>query len=151
LIELVLVISLVGILALVTVPRFEAYYGIRLAAAVKTLAADIHYAQSRAVAERVRYGVAFDPSSESYTVYRGEPGTPASDPLHPGRPLRRVLEGIDLVSVSFDGGSAVEFDALGTPWTPGGGELSTPGTVVLAGQGSTDTLRVDPLGGRVEF
>lgn len=150
-IELVLVIIIVGLLAGVTVPRFEAFYSIDLASAARTLAADIRYAQSQAIAERTRYGIIFDPAAEAYTVYRNTPATPALDPLAPGRIMKRRLRGVDLIAASFDGGTAVEFDGLGVPYAASGAELVQRGRVLLAEGGISDTVAIYPLTGRVEF
>lgn len=151
LMEMVMVIAIIGVISLVVIPKFNDYYAIDLRSAVKTLAADIKFAQSRAIAERVRYGVYFNSSSESYTVYRGNVSTPADDLLKPGRPMRRTLEGMDIESAEFDGGASVEFDALGIPRGSSGSELSAAGLVVLNCSGNVDTLKIYPLTGKVEF
>jgi type II secretory pathway pseudopilin PulG len=151
LIELVLIMGIIGVLALVVIPKFDDYYAIDLRSAVKTLASDIKYAQSRAIAERVRYGLVFDPSGESYTVYRGNTSTPAEDFLKPGKSLQRSFSNIDLAGADFDGGLVLEFDAMGSPYNSSGTELAAQGRVILQRNGTVDTIKVYPLTGKVEF
>lgn len=151
LVELVLVMSLVGILAFVAAPRFNAYQEIELRAATHQLAADIRYAQSRAIATRVRHGVTFDTANARYSVYRENPSTPVTDFLDPGRAMTRSLEGVTLSSASFDGSSDIEFDSMGTPYASGS-ELGALGAVVLVGTGGTvDSVTVSPLTGRIAW
>lgn len=149
LVELVVVISLVGLLALVAVPRFAGRDEVELRAAARRVAADLRWAQARAIATRTRHGVVFDAATGRYTVYRGAPSTPADDFLRPGSPMRRGVEPVTLVSADFDGAPRVEFDSMGVPWSASG-ELTAPGRVVLAVSGAADTVVVEPLTGRIE-
>jgi type II secretory pathway pseudopilin PulG len=151
LLELVLVTALVSLLAFAMIPRFAAVREVELETAARQVAADLRYAQSQAIAQRVRHGVVFDLAAERYTVYRGDPSTPAPDFLRGGAPLRRGWDGVDLAAAVFGATSAVEFNSLGAPCDGAGGELAVAGVVVLAGASRTDTVRVHPLTGRVEF
>jgi type II secretory pathway pseudopilin PulG len=151
LVELVMVITLLGVMAFAMAPRFNAYNEIARKSAVKQLAADVRFAQSRAIATRVRHGLVFDAGAERYTVYRGDPTTPASSFLEPGRPLRKHLEGVDIVVADFDGAMSFEFDSMGVPYNAAGDELYADGFVVLSGGAQGDTVHVRALTGRVEL
>jgi type II secretory pathway pseudopilin PulG len=151
LVELVIIITLVGIMAFAMAPRFNTYRRIELRSAIKELAADVRFAQSRAIATRVRYGLVFDPGSERYTVYRGETSTPATDFLNPGKPMRKHRDGVDIVAAEFDGAASFEFDSMGVPYNETGNELIADGYVVFSAGTETDTVRVNALTGRVEY
>lgn len=151
LVESILIVLLIGFLAFVVIPKFNAYYTIELRSAVKELASDIRYAQSQAIATREHHGLVFDPADERYFVYVGDTSTPAMDFFDPTQPLRRNLVGVDIVSAAFNGASSLEFDALGVPYDGSGAELSTAGLVVLGESGILDTVKVLPLTGEVEF
>ncbi len=148
LVELVVVLSLVGLLAVVAVPRFTGRDAVEMQAAVRRVAADLRWAQARAIATRVRHGVTFDPAAGRYTVYRDSPATPADDFLRPGSPMRRDVAPAAMVAADFDGAPRVEFDSMGVPYGVSG-ELTAPGRVILAGGGEVDTVVVEPLTGRV--
>jgi len=148
--ELIIVMALIGILAFVVVPRFSARDGVNARVAARQLATDLRYAQARAIATRVRYGVAFEVTSGSWTVYRQTPATPADDFLRPGTPMQRHPEGVTITTAEFDGGDRVEFDSMGTPRSAGG-ELFAAGTVILAAGAVSDTVRVTPITGSVVF
>ncbi len=151
LVELVIIISLMGVLAFSMMPRFSAYREIELKSAVKELAADVRFAQSRAIATRVRHGIVFDAVRERYTVYRGNVSTPASDFLQPGRPMRKQWDRVEIVLADFDGDISFEFDSVGVPYNSAGNELLLDGFVVFTEGTQSDTLRVNALTGRVEY
>lgn len=151
LIELVFVILMLGVLTFVLVPKFEAYQQIELRTAVKDLAADLRYAQSQAIATRIRHGIVFDSGAERYTVYRGDPSTPAPDFLDRGKALRRQWDRVELVVAEFDGAPSIEFDSMGLPYNAAGNELSAAGLVVFTEGTEVDTVRVHALTGKVRY
>lgn len=151
LVELVVIITLVGIMAFAMAPRFNAYRKIELRSAVKELAADVRFAQSRAIATRVRHGLVFDPGTERYTVYRGNASTPATDFLNPSKPMRKFRDSVDIVAAEFDGAALFEFDSMGVPYNSAGNELTADGYVVFSEGTEMDTVRVNALTGRVEY
>ena len=72
LIELVIVISIIGIVSAIAVPRFtDAAAGRRLSAAKRTLIADIEYAKLRARATSKIYVIVFYPSKNKYILAEG--------------------------------------------------------------------------------
>ncbi|MBU1006529.1 MAG: prepilin-type N-terminal cleavage/methylation domain-containing protein, partial [Candidatus Omnitrophica bacterium] len=80
LIELVIVITIVSILAISVLASGRAKGPIRLEAACQKLALDLRYTQEMAMAEQVRFGISFDPGSESYFGYRVTTSVKAKDP-----------------------------------------------------------------------
>ena len=150
-VELVLVILILGVIAIGIGPKFDAYYAVDLRSAVRTLVSDIRYAQSQAIATRIRCGLTFDAATETYMVYLENPSTPADDLLNPGATMTRRFENVDLVSASFDGATYFEFDAMGVPHNASGDELSSIGSVILGEAGDQDTVTVRPITGKVEM
>lgn len=155
LVELVLVITLVGLLAWVAYPKFATYYEIKLAAAARRVAADVRYAQSRSIGTRQVHGVLFEPAQGRYTVFSPSPATPAIDPADRSKPLRvdfssqAEYQGVALASASFGATTGVKFDFFGVPLDTAGIELAQTGRVVLSYQGYADTIEVTPGTGKV--
>ena len=148
LIELVLMISIVGILAVLAVPERSVFEDAKLHAAARRLVSDLRYAQSRSVSTRASHRVVFDPAAARYAVTRD--AAPVVDPADRGRALAMdyrdhdEFRGIAIESASFGGGSVVSFDVLGAPRTASGASLASPGTVVLRYAGETVAVDVAP-------
>jgi prepilin-type N-terminal cleavage/methylation domain-containing protein len=155
-VELVLVITLIGILAWIAYPRFAAVYEIKLDAAARRVAGDLRFAQSRSIGTRRVHGVLFEPAQGRYTVFAPGPATPIADPADRSRPLRvdfaRTTEyrGVTIASATFGATSGVKFDFFGVPLDTAGTELLSAGRVVLTYQSYTDTVEVSPGTGAVE-
>jgi len=58
----------------------------------RRVAADLRYAQSRAIGTRTIHGLHFEPSSGRYTVYAPTPSTPLPDPADRARTLRVAFD-----------------------------------------------------------
>ena len=155
LVELALAITIVAILAWLAVPKIADLGGMRLDAAARRVAADLRYAQSRAIGTRTIHGLHFEPSSGRYTVYAPTPSTPLADPADRARTLRVVFDqrveyrGVAIASASFGASPTVSFDYFGVPRDSAGADLAAPGRVVLSYQGATDTVEVAPGTGKV--
>jgi prepilin-type N-terminal cleavage/methylation domain-containing protein len=155
LVELILVMAILGILAWTAYPRFAVVYEIELGAAARRLAADLRYAQGRAITGRAVHGVLFEPAAGRYTVFTPDPAHPVVDPADRARPLRVDLEsrgkhgGVTLVSAAFGGTPGVTFDPFGVPHDTTGRELTAAGLVVLRSGDASDTVAVAPGTGRV--
>jgi prepilin-type N-terminal cleavage/methylation domain-containing protein len=154
-VELVLVLTLLGLLAWIAYPRFATYYEIKLDAAARRVAADLRYAQSRSIATRTVYGLLFEPAQGRYTVFAQSPATPATDPADRSAPLRvdfatrTEYRGVVLESAAFGSTPGIRFDYFGVPLDTAGVELAAPGRVVLSYQGYADTVEVTPATGKV--
>jgi len=153
--ELIVILSIVGILAWVAWPRITAMDEIKLDAAARRLAADLRYAQSLAMSKRTVHGILFEPALGRYTVFAPAPGTPIEDPSDRGRPLvmnygsRAEFQGVVLVSAAFGATPGVKFDYFGVPRDTAMNDLASTGRVVLSYQGSADTVLVAAQTGEV--
>jgi prepilin-type N-terminal cleavage/methylation domain-containing protein len=157
LIELVLMLSILGILAMLAVPEQNLFHEVKLRSAARRLVSDLRYAQSRTMASRVVHHVNFDPVGERYTVTAPDRTTPVADPADRGRALGMdyaqdgEFRGVSIASVSFGGRPEVSFDTMGVPRTAAGTELTTPGRVVLAYEGLIVTVEVAPGTGKAKL
>jgi len=150
LIELVLMISIIGILAMLGVPERSVFQDAKLHAAARRMVSDIRYAQSRAVSTRAVHRVVFLPVEERYAVTSTDRTTAVTDPGDRGRALemdyRRHAEfrGVSIQSASFGGTTEVAFDGRGVPRGASGAPLTGTGTVVLGNEGLSVTVDVAP-------
>ena len=148
LIELVLMISIIGILAMLAVPERSAFHEVKLGAAARRMVSDLRYAQSRTMASRTVHHVLFDPAHERYAVTAG--ATSVADPANRARPLavdylrEDEFRGVRIESASFGGTTEVAFDFLGRPRSATGADLVGPGRVVLDYEGMSAVVEVAP-------
>ena len=133
LIELVVVLSLISIVAIVSVPRFENLPQTRAYYTACKLRSDIRYAQSLAVQTQTRTRVVFDAVLDNYRLERESvPGTWISI-IHPStKSSYQValnsgdLKGVDLTQAVFNGNSTLIFDSYGTPFDSAGNPIAEP-------------------------
>ncbi|TSA10256.1 MAG: hypothetical protein D4R73_05505 [Deltaproteobacteria bacterium] len=151
LIELITILVLVGILAFAFYHKLTPLYGMRLGAASKKIASDIHYAQQLALATQVASGVSL--STTQYTVYRDINSLQkAKDPLT-GKDLVVNLDQGDYGGVTITGwtfaGNGLKFDSTGKPYDLNGTALTADGSLTVTGGGSSKTVVVKPDTGKV--
>jgi prepilin-type N-terminal cleavage/methylation domain-containing protein len=150
LVELVLLISILGILAVIAVPERSVFHEAKLRAAARRLVSDVRYAQSRTMASRTVHHVVFDPQHERYSVTAPDRTTPVADPADRGRGLamdyaaHNEFRGVVIESASFGGSTELRFDFLGTPRSGSGAALTEPGRVVLGYEGMVAEVEVSP-------
>jgi prepilin-type N-terminal cleavage/methylation domain-containing protein len=155
LVELILVITIMGILAWVAYPRLTVTTEIKLDAAARRVAADLRYAQNRSIGTRVVHGLLFDAAAERYTLFAPTPATPVSDPADRARPLtvdfarRAEYQGVSIVSATFGTTPGVTFDYFGVPRDTSGADLTGTGRIVLTCGALADTVEVTPGTGKV--
>lgn len=77
LIELIMVITIVGILALATIPRFGSFYFLKISGAVKKVTSDIRYVQQLAVSEHTNTKLVFNTAADTYTAQKFNQSTGA--------------------------------------------------------------------------
>jgi prepilin-type N-terminal cleavage/methylation domain-containing protein len=153
--ELIVIISILGILGWVAYPKMAAMDEIKLDAAARRLAGDLRYAQSLAMSRRVIHGILFDPALEKYTVFAPDAASPITDPADRARPLavdytsRTEFRGVLVQSATFGTTPGVTFDYFGVPRDTAGVDLTSTGSVVLSYQGQSDTVLVAPQTGMV--
>jgi prepilin-type N-terminal cleavage/methylation domain-containing protein len=153
-IELVMVIVIVGILAVVTVPRFQAFNVIKLNSAVKKIVSDIRYTQSLAVSSHDMYGMTFDTGLEKYEVRRVRDSALARDPFTRQNftvnfGTDPLYGGMNIVSANFGSTAGLRFDWQAAPYNGNNASLSSEGSVVVSYRGAAMTIYVAPGTGSV--
>jgi len=153
LIELLLVIVILGISSAMVVPSISSTNVLRVQSAVRSIVADIAYAQSDALARQEGRAIIFDVATSSYAVVevKGPTLFPSTDTV-----LRRSLRQVDakgdshIAAVDFEGTNMIVFDSLGGPVQgPGSTTPGNGGTVTITGSGSTFIIGVEAYTGRV--
>ncbi len=162
LIEILIVVTLLGIAGALVIPAMGSTGALRIQAAVRTIVADITVAQSEAVAFQERRALVFNVEASSYRVISvpGNTLDPDSNTLYdPSR--RGGLYAVNfadedrygdarITAASFDGQPAIIFDSMGGPIAdPGANTPSAGGTITVTGGGQTFIIRVEAFTGRV--
>ncbi len=149
LLELIMAITIIGILILLITVRFNVFYSIKLQGAVKKLVQDMKYVQTVAITTKDNYALSFNTTENSYQAYKVSDGSLLKDP-YTHQPLNvnfnniSQYQGIDISSVDFEGTSILQFNWRGTPLDGGGNALSREGRIVLSYQGINFTIIVSP-------
>ena len=168
LIETIMVIVIIGILAAVAVPRFNAFYALKLDGAMKKVRSDIRYVQQLGISRHTDTRIEFNAAANSYQACfcnetdgvcaAGACGsgnwTALTDPFTRGNLQTNFntdpqYGGIDLTSASFGGGSTLRFDWQGVPQNSARTNLAADGSVSFSYQGNSNTIYVTPNTGRV--
>ncbi|MDO8748265.1 MAG: prepilin-type N-terminal cleavage/methylation domain-containing protein [Candidatus Omnitrophota bacterium] len=167
-IETIMVIVILGILAALTIPRFNSFYGIKLAGAMKSVVSDIRYVQQFAVSHHADSRIEFNTAANSYQAcYCNEAdGACASGSCTIGAnwsaipdPFTRgglginftsdlQYRGIVISSPNFNG-STLRFNWQGIPQDAGGTNLTGEGSVNFSYQGNSEIIYVTPATGRI--
>jgi MSHA pilin protein MshC len=160
--EVVIILIILGIIALIAIPRLGDTTGVKASATASKLRSDIAYAQSLAMTSGQRYRVYFNLSpapAAGYAVVNnadsdatwGEAGEFARDPSS-GGDLSVTLNAGDYAGITISAGGLapgfVEFDTLGRPYNSGG-LLGAPASVTVAGGSVTQTVTVSAQTGLV--
>jgi prepilin-type N-terminal cleavage/methylation domain-containing protein len=156
--ELVIVLAILGILAVVAIPRILNMGEVRLDMALSKVAADLGYAREYAVNHNGRTRVTFSAGQDSYMVEEYDAVTLAWGVLE--NPTTREdfdirlgqgpYSNVDITGASFNGQSRVEFNSIGEPFG-GGAPLASTGTVTMRYEGSSaqSTISVTPVTGSI--
>jgi prepilin-type N-terminal cleavage/methylation domain-containing protein len=153
LLEMLLVIVLLGISSAMVIPSISSTDVLRVQAAVRSVVADIAYAQSDALARQEGRAIIFDVDTNSYSVVevKGPTLFPATDTI-----MRRFIREVDqrgnsqITGVDFEGSNTIVFDSLGGPVQgPGSTTPGNGGTITITGSGSTFIIGVEAYTGRV--
>jgi prepilin-type N-terminal cleavage/methylation domain-containing protein len=153
--ELIVIISILGILSWLAFPKMTAMDEIKLDTAGRRLANDLRYAQSLAISKRVIHGILFDAALEKYTVFAPNAATPITDPADRARGMvvdytrKTEFRGVLIQSATFGTTPGVTFDYFGVPRDTAGVDLNATGKVILTYQGQYDTVFVAPQTGMV--
>jgi len=152
--ELIVVMTIVGILAWLAYPNLSALNDIKLDGAARRVAADLRYAQNQAIGKRSVHGVLFEAAAARYTVFSPTTASPVTDPGNRARPLRvdftrGEFQGVSIASAAFGTTRGVTFDYFGVPRDTAGVDLAATGRIILTYQGGADTIDVTPGTGKV--
>ncbi len=148
LVEVLIVVTILGIASAVVVPHMLAAGTLGVQAAARIIVADILYAQNDAIAQQRTRSVVFDPVGESYSL-RDETGAiltvrwkgGAANNYSTDFTTDDRFQGVVIVSADFSGVPTLEFDALGGPLNGG--------TVLIEFQGTRYRVTVASFTGRV--
>jgi prepilin-type N-terminal cleavage/methylation domain-containing protein len=153
LVELLIVVAVLGIAGAMVIPQMNSTDVLRIQAAVRTIVADINFAQSDALARQQARAVVFDVPNNSYALLEvpGSVLNPTTDTIYEVNFNNRVkFHNARIVSASFDGNANLLFDEMGGPINaPGSSTPSAGGRVVVEGSGSTFEILVEAYTGRV--
>lgn len=160
-IEVIMVAVIIAILAVLTIPRFETSYVIKLeTAAARLLSPHIRYIQTVAITRHTDTRLIFNESSETYSasyydvdsnswVNLKDPFTGA--PLNVDFTTDSYYKGINILSFNFGGGDTLRFNWLGVPQDGNGNNLALQGTISLSYHSNTRIIAVEPNTGMVSL
>lgn len=161
LIEMLITVVILGIAGSLVIPAMGETGILKVQAAVRTIIADITFAQSDAVAFQERRALVFDIDDNSYRVVQipGNTIDPVNntlyDPTKPDGVFKQDFKhsqfgDAKILSASFDGEPVLIYDALGGPVAdPTGSTVGAGGTIRVQGSGSTFVISVEAFTGRV--
>lgn len=152
LIEVLVVVTILGICASLITPSMTGSQGLRVQAAVRTIVADITEMQSDALAFQRGRALVFHPDSNSYVTVEinGTSIDEALDALATTTFNRDSFGDAKISEVDFDDTETLIFDELGSPvTTPGGSTPSSNGTITITGAGEKYQITVEAYTGRV--
>jgi prepilin-type N-terminal cleavage/methylation domain-containing protein len=157
LVELLVVITILGLASMLLIPSMDSAHAMRGQAAVRMLVSDITFAQADAIAFQQRRQVVFEPAAGRYRLVQviGPRTSPQYTTMysaeHPGGQYivdfqARGLGGARIASAQFNGDPAnatLTFDEMGSPLaTPTGDDAGTGGTIRLETVGAGGATRV---------
>lgn len=154
LIELVVVVSLVGVMAAVAGPSLNNLASSQQALGASRVRTVLVFAQQTAMASNLDTWVSFDTSTEQVSAYVEDPDNPGkanrlamTDPLSLSDLVLQLSDtGPGLSSADFNSTTEVQFDQSGRPFDADGTALSSDGTVGIDGE---QTVRVTKTTGLV--
>lgn len=161
LVEVLVVVVILGIAAALAAPSMGQAGVLRIQAAVRTVVADITFAQMDALGYQEQRAIVFDVDKNEYTLVQVNGGIvdPENDALYDPRGADQryrvslndeVFGGTRIESVQFDGDNVLIFDEMGGPVaTPGSSTLSDGGSITLTGPLSRFRVDVAAFTGRV--
>jgi prepilin-type N-terminal cleavage/methylation domain-containing protein len=154
LIEVLVVVTVLGIAASMVIPSFGGSDGMRVQAAVRTIVSDIALAQSDALAFQSGRAIVFDLDEGRYSIVevRGGQINEETDLIQTQKLTNTRFGNLRITRIDFGGSiaNALIFDEMGAPVTsPGGSTPAGNGTIVIEGAGDRYTLTVEGYTGRV--
>lgn len=156
LIEMLIVVTILGIAAALVVPAMGDAGVLRVQSAVRQVVSDINYVQSEAIAHQEPKAILFYPSENRY-VLLDMPGGTVDASRYAFQNTRFTTSGMGDARIasaaftnSFSNVNLLIFDEQGMPvLSAGSGTAPTNGTVQINGSGQTFTITVEGYTGRV--
>jgi type II secretory pathway pseudopilin PulG len=160
-VEILITVVIMGIAGAMVIPAMGETGILRVQGAVRSVVADMTFAQADAVAFQERRALMFDVPGNLYRVVQvpGDTLDPDTNTIYdPTRPDGRYVTSLTdrrfgdskLISASFDNQPYLIFDALGGPVADASGSVpGSGGTVKITGSNQTFTIAVEPFTGRV--
>jgi type II secretory pathway pseudopilin PulG len=153
-IEFVMVVVIIGILAVISIPRFQAFNSIKANSITKKIVSDIRYVQQLAVSTHDTYRISFDTALDTYEVRRASDNVFAKDPFtrndfsvnFKADPL---YGGADITAAAFGSTTGLQFNWQAIPQNANGVNLTVEGSVAVSYKGSALTIYVRPGTGTV--
>ena len=146
--ELVLVLTIVGILAVFAIPRVSTTTtAVTLSAVTSQVAANIRYAQGLAMSRGQRYRVNFTATTYQITDGSGAPIV---------QPLTASTAAISVAPATLSGynppltGNYVAFDTKGVPYISATTALAATATITITSGTDTGSVVIAPETGRVK-
>lgn len=161
LVEVLVVVTILGVAGMMVVPTLGQTDVLRVQGAVRAIVADLTFAQADALAYQEERAVAFDLNENSYTlvaVFDGlvDPGANALfDPRGPGQQYivdldDPVFGNAQIGEADFDGDAILIFDQLGGPVvSPGSDVPGSTGSVDVIGSSSRLRITVEAFTGHI--
>lgn len=148
LIEMVMVLILIGVLAVVFVPRAPSKGSLTFAGQAQQLASDIRYVQALSMTRGQRYCMNFIGTGYSMTTSNCSTSVGVEHPAGAVFPI--TLDGVTLSWTNLPG-NLVTFTGKGEPYTDGAATtaLATNAVITLNGDGGPGYVCVTPATGRV--
>jgi prepilin-type N-terminal cleavage/methylation domain-containing protein len=156
--EILVVIVILAVVAAVALPMLGGRDDLKLAAAGRTLIADLLYAQGRAISQQKKCYVQFA-GNEYFLLARPSGSAALAQFPHPTNPGNYAVDlangphrGVTVKSATFGPSGMVGFDELGSPVrydaaTNTTSTLTTTGTVLLQSGGRFLTISIEPYTG----
>lgn len=168
LIEILVVVAVLGIAGALVIPSMGQTDVLRVQSAVRTVVADISFAQSDAIAFQQRRAIVFDTvidgdaSDNGYTLcsVSGASIDVATDALYdPLGPDDKYIVSLQdpryassaIQEAVFGVGSTLIFDELGGPVGSPDGDTPIGGYITVTGVGQQFRINVEPFSGRVRI
>jgi prepilin-type N-terminal cleavage/methylation domain-containing protein len=169
LLEVLIVVVILGLAGAMVIPSMGSTGVLRVQGAIRTIVADLTFAQSDAIAFQEQRAIVFDPAANSYRVIQVVNNTvDYANTLYDGTSSgRRYIVDINnpdfggarILSATFGvtqpgglpaGTSTFLLDDMGTPITTVGGNTpSTGGRIRIEGQNSVHDILIEPYTGRI--
>lgn len=154
-IELVMVIVIVAILTIISLPKIDTIYSIKLQGAAKRALSDIRLTQQLSISRHESYKIVFNLGTDTYQVQRVADGSYAVDPFTRANLIVNFTtdpqqKGIDISATNLTGGT-LQFNWQGVPCDSNGAALTAEATVTMTYNGNTKTIYITQSTGRTRI